>query len=92
MRNLKGAFDGWVVDESLGEIWGDAGNVYEIGEIRALFYFRQWQNDNDFEGANGRIRSLKEHLEKKIEKVKLPTVTVDWGDIQERYVHPHYRK
>jgi len=90
MRELKGMFDRWTVDEKKGKLFDEGGNEYDINEIRALFYFRQWRAE--FEGWNGRIASLKEHLEKKLSQVKTPVVTVDWGDIQERYVHPHYRK
>jgi len=90
MRELKGMFDLWKVDEDNGVIWDADGNDYDIHEIRALFYFRQWRAE--FEGWNGRIYSLKEQLEKKLSQVKTPVVTVDWGDIQEKYIHPHYRK
>ena len=90
MVRLNGMFQGWVVDEENGKIFDEANNDYDVSEIRALFYFRQWQNN--FEGRNGRIASLKEHLEKKIERTKMPKVTIDWGDVQERYIHPHFRK
>lgn len=90
MRKLNGQFEGWIVNQPEGILIDADGNSYDKDEIRALFYFRQWKND--FEGANGRISSLKEHLERKIENTKLPEVTIDWGDIQERYIHPHYRK
>ena len=87
---LNGKFKNWVIDEKNGKIFDEGNNEYDIGEIRALFYFRQWKND--FEGHNGRIRSLKEHLDKKIKETKMPEVLINWGDVQEKYIHPHYRK
>ena len=86
---MIGKWDGWSYDDD-GVLTDPAGNEYEMDEIRALFYFRQWRAE--FEGWNGRISSLKGHLEKKIESTKLPEVVIDWGDIQERYIHPHFRK
>lgn len=37
------------------------------------------------------IVGLKEELEKKLSSVRMPEVTVDWGDVQVKYIHPHYR-
>lgn len=90
MVELKGVFEGWLVDEDTGLIYDDGGNEYKIGEIRSLFFVRQWMYESG--GYHGRIRNLKDHLEKKIEQTKLPEVTIDWGEVQEKYVHPFYRK
>jgi hypothetical protein len=89
MRELKGMFDRWTVDEENGVMWDDGGNEYKIGEIRSIFFLRQWMYESG--GYHGRIKNLKEQLEKKIERVKEPEVTINWGDIEEKFIHPHYR-
>lgn len=90
MRRLNGIFDGWVVDEEKGVIFDNGGNVYTEGEIRSIFFLRQWMYESG--GYHGRIVNLKERLEKKLEDVKTPEVTINWGDIEEKYIHPHYRR
>lgn len=87
---MDGKFKGWYTDNENGFLYDPEGYHYAIDEIRAIFYYRQIAKG--FEGSTARIESLKNYLEEKIERVALPTVTVDWGDIQERYIHPHYRK
>ena len=90
MRELKGKFKGWVVDEDKGLIYDSDNNEFDLNEIRAIFIFRQWQKG--FFGTQGDISSLKEKLIEKIEKYPSPQVTIDWGDIKEKYIHPNYRK
>lgn len=90
MVELKGIFEGWSVDEDLGIIYDDGGNEYTAGEIRAIFFTRQWMYESG--GYHGRIRNLKDHLDKKIARTKIPEVTITWSDVQEKLVHPFYRK
>ena len=90
MDRLCGMFEGWYTDGEKGLLFDTEGNHYYIHEIRAIFYYRELAKE--FEGSPADIQSLKRQLKEKIDKVTLPTVTVDWGDIQERYIHPHYRK
>ena len=87
---LRGEFNGWWVDDKEGVLFDEAGNHYDKDEIRAIFYYRQLAKG--FEGSRADISSLKEELEKKINDIPAPRVTIDWGDIQERYIHPHFRK
>ena len=90
MLRLKGKFKGWTIDENKGLIYDSDNNEFELNEIRAIFVFRQWQAG--FFGQESDIASLKEHLNKKIAITPTPQVTIDWGDIKEKYIHPHYRK
>lgn len=86
---LKGKFEGWYLDQENGLIIDSDGNEFTSDEIRALFYFRQWRAD--FEGANGRIISLKNELEKRIKSLQCPTITVEWGHTKEVLKHPWFR-
>lgn len=90
MKNLEGLFQGWKIDEIEGVIFDSEGNHYYLDEIRSIFYIRQWKQGHY--GTQYEISSLKQQLKDKLEKVKTPTVTIDWGDVQEQYVHPFYRK
>jgi hypothetical protein len=90
MVRLEGLFEGWLIDEDEGKLWDSGGNDYDVNEIRAIHTFRQWQSG--YFGRKGDIQSLKNQLERKIELVRVPEISVNWGDIEERYIHPHYRK
>ncbi len=90
MVKLDGLFEGWTANGETGIIHDQYGNWYYKDEIKAIFYYRELAKG--FEGSKTQISSLKNILEKKIENVRLPEVVIDWGEIQERYIHPHFRK
>ena len=90
MNNLKGSFKGWYVLEDQGVIYDNEGNHYYKDEIRSIFFQRQLHKT--LMGDQYEIKSLKKQLEKKLKDIALPSITIEWGEVQERYVHPHYRK
>ena len=87
---LKGKFEGWCTEEYDGYIYDVDNNRYELNEIRAIFFYRQLQRT--MIGTKHDIMSLKQILQEKIQKVELPSVTIDCGELQEKFVHPHYRR
>ena len=82
-------FSGWVIAEGEPYLYDDAGNGYHIDEIRAIFFNRQLIQSLTGTPHNPQIASLKRHLEEKINAVELPSVTINWGDGDEKtYRHP----
>lgn len=88
---MDGVFSGWQVDCENGVIIDDCNCAYRIGELRAIYYWREMWGDH-VGRSQYQINSLKEELDKKIAAVRLPEIVVDWGEVQERFIHPHYRR
>jgi len=89
MIRLSGKFEGWVVDPDEGMIWDDANNSYDLGEIRAIFYTRQFMFDQM--GNKPLIRTLRQVLDDKISATQVPSIRIDWGDGSSEIVtHPRF--
>ena len=75
--DLGGQFEGWQVFEEEGIVCCDVGFGYRIGEIGAIFYWRDiWNNKT---GSQINILGLKEELEKRVSSTPPPQVLIDWG-------------
>lgn len=63
-------WDGWAVD---GDFLLDSyGNHYHKDEIRAIFFTRQLVNE--LTGTTLAVRSMKAHLERKLQQVARPKI------------------
>lgn len=96
MGDMKGKhWEGWTWDENEDFIKDEYNNHYWQGEIRALFYLRQWHGSQKEELDKQKIRFLRDHLDNEIAKAKKRnriTIAIDWGDEHETIVHPYFRK
>ena len=61
---------GWSFDEKEDFITDEHGNHYWQGEIRALFYLRQWHGSPKKGLDKQKIRFLRDHLDDEITKAK----------------------
>lgn len=77
---LQGEFQGWNCSPSLGLLFDPAGNAYHLDEIRAIFFNRQLIKTLCGVPHDPGITTLKRHLERKIELLTPPRVSVVWGD------------
>jgi len=78
VKYLCGKFEKWAIDEKKGLLYDDGNNSYDINEIRAIFFYKQLAKSQV--GSKYEIASLKEHLAEKIESIRSPIITIDWGD------------
>ena len=83
---LEGKFEGWTVDTVDGVIYDEANNHYYLDEIRAIFFYRQLQKN--IIGTSGDIISLKMILEKNLNEIQYPKVTIEWGSEKQIIEHP----
>ncbi|MBX2847156.1 MAG: hypothetical protein KTR16_02455 [Acidiferrobacterales bacterium] len=92
MREIKmeGVWQGWEYSPDEAVLFDSGGNHYYMDEIRAIFMFRQWMSGEI--GNSNEIKFMKSELRKKIDSVKMPKVTIDWGEVQETVVHPWARR
>lgn len=86
LLELSGQFHGWTVDQEKGSIFDEAGNQYDITDIRQVFVTRQWLFQHT--GTDSQIISLKQRLIDRINDCKMPVVTVRWGDQEIELKHP----
>ena len=87
---LTGKFERWTVDTAEGIIYDEANNHYYLDEIRAIFFWRQL--NKTLIGDQYDIVFLKRELQKRIDAVKYPSVTIDWGDDVETILHPNKKR
>lgn len=75
---LTGKFERWTVDTAEGVIYDEANNHYYLDEIRAIFFWRQL--NKTLIGDQYDVAFLKNELQKRIDSVKYPSVTIDGTD------------
>ena len=86
---------GWTWSEEKDCLIDEYGNHYHQGEIRALFYLRQWHGSQKEGLDKKKIRFLRDVLDEKIkeaEKRNQISIQINWGDRQETLLHPSIRR